>query len=104
MKPVWDKPYSVAAATWNHYLWVDLSALFDCPKGIDTAKTFLQNDNMIMLFENPERPDRDYDPPIHSHYMEEIVIRGMATWWLKCQHEATQYCKQYNSWQKSTNR
>lgn len=97
LKPLWNRPYSVAAATWNHYLWVDPSALFNCSNGIDVAKTFLKGNDMVMLFSNPNRHE---DPEVYKPYMPSVIIKNMSDWWLKCQYESTEYCKRYNAWQK----
>lgn len=77
-------PYSVASVSWNHFLWVDLSALFDCQFGIDDAKTYLRDGDMIMHFIcNEEDIDSD------NYYYPEIIIKNMSEWWLQCQYEAT---------------
>ena len=91
-KPVWNKLYSVASPSWNHFLWVDPSLFFDCPEGLEKAKTYLNGDDMVMLWTDSN--------PNSGVYLQEVIICGMKEWWLAAQIEATRHIEDYCIWQK----
>lgn len=95
-KPKWDKPYSVAAATYNHYLWVDLSLLFNCPEGVDSVATYVYTDHIACMFHWNYPNWDDYEKYGHDIELTDEIL----TQWLEWQWLATDYCQRYNMWQK----
>lgn len=95
LKPVWNELYSVAANTYNHFVWFDLSLIYNCPAGI-VLRSYLCG-QQVYLIDDEIKQD-------NSECGVYIIIDGMFEQWLEWQSKATEYQEKYNKWQKVSNK
>lgn len=102
-KPAWNELYSVAAATWNNHVWVDLSLLFNCTEKVGRVATYLDNSGVIscMFHWDTEHFLCRHDSPEMDKYVHRInADNGLLEHWREWRRKATEYWERYNKWQK----